>query len=150
MTACPQLLTQLHADPRRFGGRLRRVLWAEETLRMLPDDGWAYGWFDGGCLVLADALTSLFSPMAEIVPITRSDHRTGEHYVTRVGRWYLDGAGALPRSSMLRRWQREEVLGPWVACWSTMAEIDISPGTPRDAELSATIAAFLARELVTP
>lgn len=133
------------ADPRGYGRRLRRVLWSDDTLRMLPDDGQAYGWNDGGCLVLADALVSLFAPVAEIVPIMRYGSEYGDHYVTRVGAWHLDGAGAQLGPTLLRRWEREELYGRCLAYWSRMDRVVIHPGTDRDAELSARVAAHVAR-----
>lgn len=141
MTALERFQTQ----PHRFSRRLRKHLWRNDTLRMLPDDGYAYGWNDGGCLVLADALVLLLAPAAEIVPIVVDGSRVGDHYVTRVGCWYIDAGGAAFGQDLLDRWERTELLGGQQAGWSTMEKVTIDPGTDRNAELSARIAAHLAR-----
>lgn len=131
------------AAPHDYAHQLRRELATTAAQSHLPGGGVEYGWSDGGCLILADALVALLAPAAEVVPIVRAGTVVGDHYVTRVGELYLDDSGGWSRATMLARWERVEVRGRWRAEWSTMAAVDIY--SPREPAASGRLAEYLAR-----
>ncbi len=134
----------VRADPARYGRMLRRALWTDEALALLPGD---YGWNDGGCLLLADALCSLLGADARLIAVVGNGTLTGQHFAVQVSvrfeNWYLDADGAARHDTLVRRWERvERVRG---ARLTPAANATLCPGTPRDAGVSERIARFVWR-----
>ncbi len=134
---------QVREDAAGYGRALRRALWTDEALALLPGD---YGWNDGGCLLLADAMCLLLGNDARLMAVVGNGTSLGQHFLVRVSLrhhddWYLDGDGATRTATMLRRWEDVELIrGPRLV---PAANAVRSPGTPRDAEVSERIARFV-------
>lgn len=92
------------ADMHARGAALRNLLYEEAAVRWLPDG--ASSWCEGGCLVLAQALSALVDGEMLVV----ASERGPEHVVVRMGDVYLDGDGASTEEELLRRWRTEENL----------------------------------------
>lgn len=88
--------------------RLKRVLWSDEALALLPECGWN----DGGCRSLMKAFSLWFGRdelrTYQIVKIEEQKH--SEHAFVQVGNWFLDGDGVSGLYKMEHRWLFEERL----------------------------------------
>ncbi|MEU1761252.1 hypothetical protein [Micromonospora sp. NPDC005652] len=125
----------LRRAPMAFGVALRGVLWTDEAMALLPGGGRDYGWNDGGCLILSDALADLLGDAVEQVSIVGNGTLVGQHHLVRFDGWYIDADGACPEDVLLRRWVCEEnVHAPRV---TRLAAVDV--GSPRDREASRRI-----------
>ncbi|MFG3710948.1 hypothetical protein [Micromonospora sp. NPDC047730] len=132
----------LRNNPRRFGYALRRALWTHEAMALLPGP---YGWNDGGCLLLAEGLVELLGREARVRAVVRGGTLYAQHFVVQEGRWHLDADGACLEGTLLRRWEEQELVpSPRTA---PLRAVDISAGTPRSAEVSASVRDFLCARL---
>ncbi len=141
-----RMVDLVRAGPVAFGRRLSRVLWTDEALALLPG---AYGWNDGGCLLLADALHLLLGDDGRLMAIVGNGTLVGQHFVVHVGTrhddWYLDADGAARHGTLRRRWEQvERVHGARV---TPAANATVFHGTPRDREVSARIAVYIAEHM---
>jgi hypothetical protein len=90
------------ADAHAGSAALRELLYEDSALRWLPDG--ASSWCQGGCLVLALALSALVDGEMLVV----ASRRGPEHVVVRLGDVYLDGDGISTEEELLHRWRTEE------------------------------------------
>ena len=139
------LTQRFHRNPRMFGRQLRRRLWSDGGLALLPGGG-EIAWNDGGCLLLADALARILTG-AEHLAVTFDHSVLGQHFLVRVGHWHLDADGACLAGSLRRRWERYEAPRGARVDVVPIAEAVISPATCGDAVLSAGIASYLTTTL---
>lgn len=96
---------------RDFGAYLNEIA----PLSLLP----GFGWFDGGCRILADALMHWItsagaSPTLLLVGRVLPDGgKIADHYGVQVGRfpvaWYLDGHGCHDFEKFIQNFQRYEL-----------------------------------------
>ncbi|MCR6108650.1 hypothetical protein HXA32_20475 [Salipaludibacillus agaradhaerens] len=88
--------------------KLKRVLWSEEALSLLP----GCGWNDGGCRSLMKAFIIWLGPdHARSYQIVKdSEQGCSEHAFIRIGLWFLDGDGVSGLDQMFYRWRFEEGL----------------------------------------
>lgn len=139
----PTAFAALFAGDIRAGSRrLRDALWTETMLNLLPDCGWN----DGGCLILADALTILATdmlcrPMAVVGRHGQSWHRIVHHALIEVTvdgrRWYVDGSGITDARALLHRWEHTEGLERPELLERSQSDVE---DLPQDLPLSARIA----------
>lgn len=139
----------LVGSPQAFGRALHRAVWAPSVLALLPGGGWDYGWNDGGCLLLSDALADLLGERVEQVAIVGNATMAGQHFLVRftgshlaTATWYLDADGACGEAALLRRWEREGVHTSRV---TRISAVDIE--APRDRAVSRRIARHLVEAL---
>lgn len=106
-----------------------------------------YDWTDGGCLLLADALATLFEGRRDFEPVAlvAGGRYVGEHYLIRYGRWHLDADGACLELTLLRRYETATKWSPRVVPFKVA---ELSPGVPRDQKVSERIASYLVATLV--
>lgn len=133
---------------------IREVCASDEALGLLPDndlwdDGeWSYGWTDGGCLILAEALAPLLDGhvWALVVPalcLPDGGQPVGQHFVASVpdAGWFVDGDGAGTAAELVEQWSgfrgRVELV-PFDAC-------AVDPETPRDAYVSERLSKLIDR-----
>lgn len=91
-----------------FSYRLKKRLWSDEVLALIPH----FGWNDGGCRSLMKAFVLWFdSEELRTYQIVKSpDHYHSEHAFVRIGDWFLDGDGVSGFNQMEHRWLYEEGL----------------------------------------
>lgn len=110
-------ITDILADPqlrRDLNRRIKQAARSDRLYELLAP--WQCGAFDGGCLMVADALHQLFG--GELVGLMGYDwinaQRRGstdshwQHALVRIGGYYLDGDGFSTRQTLRRRWYRYE------------------------------------------
>lgn len=134
----------LRRDPDAAGQRLRGVIWTDEAVSLI---GREYGWNDGGCLVLADALSELMPQQAHRMAIVMQGRgKVGQHFVVRVdtnrGPRYVDGDGVNTSQRLLARLRQfyGRMGEPQLV---DIAESEISAETVRDPRLSSSVCAWL-------
>ncbi len=134
-------IDRLRDDAAGYGRALRRALWTDAALDLLPGP---YGWNDGGCGLLADALLSLVGDDGRLMAIVGNGTTIAQHFAVQVnlrhGDWYLDGSGATRFDTLLRRWERVE--GIHGARLTPAANAD-GRQTPRDPAVSERIAQYI-------
>lgn len=101
------------------------------------------GFFDGGCLLLADALVEWSGGDIKLAAISRSrfygqvDHWVGELNIAGE-RLFLDANGLQTEQSLLTYWHEEEVMEP--VALIDQPVFDEAREIPRDRQFSAKIA----------
>ncbi len=137
----------VRADAVVLGRAVRRALWTDEALALLPV---GCGWNDGGCLLLADALCVLLGGDARLIAVVSGVDRVAQHYVVRLPPrhgpgWYLDADGAALYATLLRRWSEVERvrLPRLVPAANAVRHLDV----PRDPQVSERIARWLRKQV---
>lgn len=133
-------------------------LWQKEALALLAPHGQC-GWMDGGCAILAHALTGLIGESLRPELVAVVDARgVAHHWCARIEvgvehaggslhtAWYLDGDGAQSAGELLTRQAEEEgVDGPRLLA---PPHARLSPDTPRSPCTSQLVHAYLRGELL--
>lgn len=111
-------ITDVLADPptrRELSRRIKQAARSDRLYELLAP--WQCGAFDGGCLMVADALHQLFG--GELVGMlgynwVYAQHggptdSGWDHALVRIGDYYLDGDGFSTRQTLRRRWYAKEL-----------------------------------------
>jgi hypothetical protein len=112
-----------------ISSRIRRAARSDELYEILAP--WDCGAFDGGCLMVADALRKLFG-VGELVGLMGyawvNAQRGGptephwQHALLQLGDYFLDGDGVSTRQTLRRRWYRDELT--YITGFMVMPDID--------------------------
>ena len=89
-----------------------------------------YGWNDGGCLQLAQALVQVLGNGASIHLIRCRQHWWCHAVASQHG-WYLDGDGIATPQQLLLRWENEEGHpSAWLSSFDATLVNDETPDDP--------------------
>jgi hypothetical protein len=136
---------RLVADPDGFGARLHDIMWHPDTVAFCDGD---YGWDDGGCLLLAEALMTVLDG-AQLWAIVANGTTVAEHYLVRHGDWFVDAHGVQTAEQVLQSMQTAVVQPILVPA----AQATKHPDTPEDSgvshQLAARITTWLSEQPVT-
>ena len=108
------------------------------------------GFFDGGCLLLADALVEWSGGDIKLAAISRSRfHGQVDHWVGELNiageRLFLDANGLQTEQGLLTYWREEEVMEP--VAFIDQPVFDEAREIPRDRKFSAKIASEICNSL---
>lgn len=85
---------------------LKKFLWSNEVLELIPD----FGWNDGGCRSLMKAFQLWFDSdeVKTYQLVKKEDRFHSEHAFIKIGNFYLDGNGVSSHDQMEYTWLIEE------------------------------------------
>ena len=82
-----------------------------------------YGWVDGGCWELAQAIHNLY-PETQLIAVKKKGKKQVEHVAAKWGPFVLDGTGVKSPARFKQYWSSDSVDG--------LGAIDIVPFNPAD------------------
>ncbi|WP_433716986.1 hypothetical protein ACQP2U_42395 (plasmid) [Nocardia sp. CA-084685] len=130
----------LQRAPHFTGQTLSGLLWTDEALALL--DG--YGWNDGGCVILARALSALLEPVPHelVAVISDKNPRFVQHALVSFeagGKaWFLDANGTSTLDEVMRA--DERIIAPRIV---RLAEAALDPEIPQDQHSIERVAEYL-------